>query len=128
MLDFICVASCLVSFAIDKVFPEANIGPVTSVVRIFRIGRLFRLLRFAKGLNKLFNAFLMSLPKLVNVGCILSLLLFSDVLLLSVGLARQPVQSDDEGTEANRQAREQEPGSRIKLIIGKNSKPNGDRH
>lgn len=45
-----------------------NIGPVTSVVRIFRIGRVFRLFAVR-------DAFLISLPQLVNVGCILSLLL-----------------------------------------------------
>merc|ERR1719169_155350 len=77
IFDFLCVASSLVGITFDNFGPDnVSIGPVTSVVRIFRIGRLFRLLRFAKGLNKLFNAFLMSLPKLVNVGCILSLLLF----------------------------------------------------
>ena len=69
----------------DQVFPGANIGPVSSVVRVFRIGRLFRMLRFAKGLNTLFNAFLMALPKLMNVGIIMGILLFlSSVLGMNI--------------------------------------------
>ena len=37
---------------------------------------MLRLLRFAKGLNKIFNAFLLSIPKLLNVAAILFLLQF----------------------------------------------------
>jgi hypothetical protein len=37
---------------------------------------LLRLLRFAKGLNKIFNAFVISIPKLLNVAAILFLLQF----------------------------------------------------
>merc|ERR1719329_1856790 len=47
-----------------------------SAIRLFRIARLFRVVRFMKGLNRLFTAFLLSIPKLVNVGLILLLLLF----------------------------------------------------
>merc|ERR1711871_871112 len=39
------------------------------------VARLFRLVKFLKGLSRLFNAFLLSLFKLFNVGCILMLLL-----------------------------------------------------
>jgi len=76
LFDFLCVTSSVLSMVVDTFIPTLSIGPVTSVVRIFRIGRLFRMLRFAKGLNKLFNAFLMALPKLANVGILLFLLLF----------------------------------------------------
>jgi len=47
-----------------------------SAIRLFRIARLFRLVRFMKGLNQIFVAFLLSLPKLGNVGAILCLLIF----------------------------------------------------
>jgi hypothetical protein len=47
-----------------------------SAIRLFRIARLFRLVRFAKGLNRLFSAFLLSIPKLLNVAGIMCLLLF----------------------------------------------------
>lgn len=47
-----------------------------SAIRLFRIARLFRLVRFAKGLNRLFTAFLFSIPKLLNVAGIMFLLLF----------------------------------------------------
>jgi hypothetical protein len=51
-------------------------GSVMSALRLFRVARLFRLVRFLKGLNRLFNAFILSLPKLANVGSILFLLIF----------------------------------------------------
>ena len=47
-----------------------------SAIRLFRIARLFRLLRFDKGLIQIFTAFVLSIPKLLNVGAILMLLLF----------------------------------------------------
>merc|ERR1719498_2378502 len=52
-----------------------GLGTVMSAVRIFRIARLFRLVRFMKGLNQLFTAFVLSVPKLANVGAILCLLI-----------------------------------------------------
>eukprot|EP00392_Amoebophrya_sp_AT5.2_P019357 g20151.t1 len=52
-------------------------GPARcSILRVFRVARLFRLARFLKGLSKVFNAFLLSLPKLLNVGGLVTLLLF----------------------------------------------------
>jgi len=75
VFDFICVLASLFGIIADVIFKLA-LGPVMSGIRLFRIARLFRLLRFAKGLNKLFNAFLLSIPKLLNVAMILALLLF----------------------------------------------------
>ncbi|CAD7924383.1 unnamed protein product [Amoebophrya sp. A25] len=75
MFDFSCVMATLVGILLDFVF-EVKVGALMSSVRLFRIARLLRLLRFAKGLNKIFNAFLLSIPKLFNVACILFLLMF----------------------------------------------------
>lgn len=47
-----------------------------AVIRLFRIARLFRLARFMSGLSKLCNAFILSIPKLVNVGGVFALMLF----------------------------------------------------
>eukprot|EP00913_Durusdinium_trenchii_P015136 g14197.t1 len=47
-----------------------------SAESIFRIARLFRLVRVLKGLNKLLLAFALSVPKLFNVGLVMVLLLY----------------------------------------------------
>jgi hypothetical protein len=73
--DFVCVTATLTGILLDEVF-HVQIGSVMSAIRLFRIARLLRLLRFAKGLNQLFVAFILSIPKLMNVGIILVLLLF----------------------------------------------------
>merc|ERR1719393_291151 len=65
----------VLGFIIDQA-TEVEIGAVMSAVRIFRIARLFRLVRFCRGLNRLFTAFILSIPKLLNVAAILLLLLF----------------------------------------------------
>ena len=46
------------------------------VVRLFRIGRVLRLIKAAKGIRKLLFAFLISIPALFNIGCLLGLMLF----------------------------------------------------
>lgn len=47
-----------------------------SILRVFRVARIFRLIPKAKGLRTLFQTLIYSLPALVNVGGVLSLLFF----------------------------------------------------
>jgi hypothetical protein len=75
LFDFVCVIATFMGMAIN-LFTNIEIGSVMSAVRLFRIARLFRLVRYAKGLMRLFTAFVLSLPKLLNVAVILFLLLF----------------------------------------------------
>ena len=53
-----------------------EIGPLASLVRMFRIGRIFRLINSAKSLNKYFTTILTSLPSLYNIGLVLFLFMF----------------------------------------------------
>jgi len=53
-----------------------EVGVGSTVFRIFRIGRMFKLVQSAKGLRALFNTFVMSLPAIANVGSLLFLLMF----------------------------------------------------
>ena len=46
------------------------------VVRVFRVGRLLRFYKNARGIRRLLFALLISLPALVNIGALLFLLLF----------------------------------------------------
>eukprot|EP00746_Dinoflagellata_sp_MGD_P070983 gnl/MRDRNA2_/MRDRNA2_28979_c0_seq1.p1 gnl/MRDRNA2_/MRDRNA2_28979_c0~~gnl/MRDRNA2_/MRDRNA2_28979_c0_seq1.p1 ORF type:complete len:1603 (-),score=314.70 gnl/MRDRNA2_/MRDRNA2_28979_c0_seq1:143-4951(-) len=72
--DFLCVMASLISLIIDLA-TSLEIGSVMSAIRLFRIARLFRVVKFMKGLNRLFTAFLLSIPKLLNVAILLLLLL-----------------------------------------------------
>jgi hypothetical protein len=75
LFDFTCVLATIVGFVLQFAFKIEAAG-VMNAIRLFRIARLFRLLRFAKGLNQLFNAFLNSIPAMSNVAAILLLFLF----------------------------------------------------
>eukprot|EP00392_Amoebophrya_sp_AT5.2_P008976 g9004.t1 len=81
--DFVCVVASDVGLILSLAmfFAASNTGTAAAaaslvVLRVFRVARLFRLARFLKGLSKVFNAFLLSLPKLLNVGGLVTLLLF----------------------------------------------------
>eukprot|EP00392_Amoebophrya_sp_AT5.2_P005419 g5428.t1 len=73
--DFALVCSTVIG-AILELGTDVQLGVIFSIMRMFRVARLLRLLQFAKGLNKIFTAFLLSIPKLFNVACICFLLLF----------------------------------------------------
>jgi len=60
---------------------NVKLGSLVSALRTFRVARLFRLVRFLKGLNKLLLAFVLSVPKLLNVGLVMILLLYLYVVL-----------------------------------------------
>ena len=53
-----------------------EIGSIASVVRMCRIGRIFRLINSAKSLNRYFTTIIASLPSLYNIGLLLFLLFF----------------------------------------------------
>ena len=53
-----------------------NYSTVATIVRIFRIGRLFRLINGAETINQLFNTLILTLPGLGNIGALLFLLFF----------------------------------------------------
>mmetsp|Transcript_57655 Transcript_57655/g.158821 ORF Transcript_57655/g.158821 Transcript_57655/m.158821 type:complete len:1739 (-) Transcript_57655:67-5283(-) len=51
-------------------------GGIATIVRSFRVGRILRLIQGAKGLNRLFNTLILTLPGLSNISALLCLLLF----------------------------------------------------
>jgi len=53
-----------------------NIGPVATLLRIFRVARIFRLVRTSRGLMQLLRTLIVSIPSLLNVGALLLLLFF----------------------------------------------------
>eukprot|EP00930_Biecheleria_cincta_P047048 TRINITY_DN3254_c0_g2_i1.p1 TRINITY_DN3254_c0_g2~~TRINITY_DN3254_c0_g2_i1.p1 ORF type:complete len:2356 (-),score=376.43 TRINITY_DN3254_c0_g2_i1:34-6066(-) len=80
VFDFFCIATSdivnVVEAAASSSPSNVKLAFLVSALRIFRIARLFRLVRFLKGLNKLILAFVLSVPKLMNVGLLMLLLLY----------------------------------------------------
>lgn len=57
-------------------FTSVRLGGATTIIRAFRITRVFRLVKKAKTLKTVFNSFIYTLPALANVGGLLLLLLY----------------------------------------------------
>jgi voltage-gated sodium channel type XI alpha len=75
IFDFFIVAGTLIGIVISS-FSGVSVGPETTLIRSFRIGRIFRLVKRAKSLRMIFNTFVITLPSLANVGGLLMLLLY----------------------------------------------------
>uniref|UniRef100_A0A7S1XCD4 Voltage-gated ion channel superfamily n=1 Tax=Tetraselmis chuii TaxID=63592 RepID=A0A7S1XCD4_9CHLO len=72
--DFTVVTISLVGIFLEQVM-STNVS-VVSLLRVFRVARIFRLIPKAKGLRTLFQTLLFSLPALFNVGSVLILFFF----------------------------------------------------
>ncbi len=60
---------------------KTNFSSQTTVVRTFRIGRIFKLLRTSKSLRIIFQTFLTTLPSFVNLGALLLIFIYIYVIL-----------------------------------------------
>ncbi|XP_063716752.1 sodium channel protein 1 brain-like isoform X2 [Symsagittifera roscoffensis] len=79
IFDFIIVLVSITDIVIEAVVDSKTmfLKPGTlRVIRLFRIGRVLRLIKAAKGIRKLLFAFLISIPALFNIGMLLTLMLF----------------------------------------------------
>jgi len=75
VFDFVIVFGSLLSILLTFV-SSINLGGATSILRAFRVSRIFRLVNRAKRLKIVFNTFIVSLPAMANVGGLLFLLLY----------------------------------------------------
>jgi hypothetical protein len=73
--DFVIVIGTLIGILISST-TSVSVGPQTTLIRAFRIGRIFRLVKKAKSLRMIFNTFVITIPSLANVGGLLVLLLY----------------------------------------------------
>ena len=73
--DFVVVVLSLLSLIITFL-SSIKLGGATTIIRAFRIMRVFRLVKKAKSLRVVFNSFIYTLPALANVGGLLLLLLY----------------------------------------------------
>ena len=69
------VFDCVVAVvSVIGVFVSSGVG--ANVIRVFRIARVFRLIKRAKQLNDLFNTLVISSPSLWNIGSLLFVVFF----------------------------------------------------
>lgn len=75
MFDFL-----IISITCSSMFLRAtkiiDLGNQTSILRVFRLGRVLRLINKAQQLRMIFNTFLITLPSLGSIGLLLLLILF----------------------------------------------------
>jgi hypothetical protein len=70
--DMLIMVMSMTTLALDKL-NIVNLGSRASLLRIFRLGRLLRLIHRAKTLRIIFDTFLITLPSLANIGLLLFL-------------------------------------------------------
>lgn len=76
IFDFLIVLVSYITIIISQM-SSASISPKqTTIVRAFRIGRVFRLINRAKFLRIIFNTIIVTIPSLANVGALMILLIF----------------------------------------------------
>ena len=75
IFDIAVVIGTWIAFTLQTIF-GLNIGSQTTVIRTFRICRVFRLVKKAKSLNTIFSAFIVTIPSLANIGGLLILLIY----------------------------------------------------
>jgi Ion transport protein len=73
--DFTIVVLTIIS-TIVTLNSTANLGAATTFLRAFKITRILRLIRKAKGLMIIFETIMITLPALANVGCLLFLFIY----------------------------------------------------
>ena len=71
--DMIIVVLTLISILVDQ-NSTLDLGPQTTVIRSFRIARIFYMLKRNRALKSTFITFLVTLPSMVNIGSLLALI------------------------------------------------------
>ena len=75
VFDFAIVIGTYIGITISAT-TNVSVGPQTTIIRSFRILRILRLIKKARSLQMIFNAFVITIPSLANVGGLLFLLLY----------------------------------------------------
>ena len=75
VFDFAIVIGTYIGITVSAT-TSVSVGPQTTIIRSFRILRILRLIKKARSLQMIFNAFVITIPSLANVGGLLFLLLY----------------------------------------------------
>ena len=81
VFDFSLILVSLTSMTLNMMKIDSSVGNKASLLRIFRLGRLLRLIHRAKNLRTIFDTFLITLPSLTNIGLLLLLVIFIYMIL-----------------------------------------------
>jgi hypothetical protein len=73
--DFFIVCGTFIGIIVSET-TSVDVGAQTTIIRAFRIGRIFRLVKKARSLKMIFNTFVITIPSLANVGGLLILLIY----------------------------------------------------
>ena len=73
--DLFIVVGTIVGTLMSQI-TDVSVGSQATVIRSFRIGRMFKLLKRNKSLKIIFDTFLVTLPGLFNLGGLLVLFLY----------------------------------------------------
>jgi hypothetical protein len=75
VFDFVIVIGSIVGIILER-FTDIKVGASTTVIRAFKIGRMFKLVRRFNSIKIIFQTLLITLPAIANVSSLLILLLF----------------------------------------------------
>lgn len=75
VFDMIIVVFTIIGIIVQQ-SSDFELGPQTTIIRSFRIARVFYLFKRNKALKGTFITFLLSLPALVNIGSLILLIVF----------------------------------------------------
>ncbi|XP_034390660.1 sodium channel protein type 4 subunit alpha B-like [Cyclopterus lumpus] len=75
ILDLVVITASILSIVCDKYM--VLYFKYASLFMVLRVVHIFRLLYWAKGIRKLLNAFMLSLPALFNIGLLLFIVMFT---------------------------------------------------
>ncbi|XP_022106176.1 sodium channel protein 1 brain-like [Acanthaster planci] len=76
IFDFIVVTLSILGIILSDILTDLINPTLLRVLRLFRIGRVLRLVKAAKGIRKLLFALAVSMPALINIGALLFLVIF----------------------------------------------------
>jgi len=80
IFDLVIVVITLVGIILQQTL-NVQLGPQTTIIRSFRIGRVFKIFNKNKSLKIIFQTFMVTLPAMFNIGGLLILFIFCFAIL-----------------------------------------------
>lgn len=76
MFDFVILVLTIISMSLEAANVFNSIGSATAVIRCFRIARVLKLIRAANKIRMMFETLIITLPAMINLAALLSIILF----------------------------------------------------
>ena len=75
VFDFVIVIGTMITITLSQLL-DLEVGPQATLLRAFRIGRMFKIFKRNKSLKIIFQTFIATLPALANVGSLMLLFIY----------------------------------------------------